>query len=233
MLTAILSLFGLGGVGLGVALFLMPGLRIAISGFLSAIPRQVWIGLAALAVLGGAVWWVSHKIETARAEGYAMGGKDREAQWASAFDEMHRKAAIYKAGFEQVSREQADALRDKTDETIRRNAVAADDLRLRGPGAATAPVCRPGGSAPDRGAADRPDHSGRPADAPLAPLPADEPLAIVPWADLVSFAQQHDRYRAERGAVIEHIDTQNRLLADLRAKLQAAVPEFGGDPPPH
>lgn len=222
-------LLGLGGIGFGVALVMMPGLRLAISGIIAAIPPKVWIGLAALAVAGGAVWWVSNQIDGARAEGYAQGGKDREAQWASAFSEMQRKAGIYKAGFEQVSREQAAALWSKTDETLRRNSAAADDLRLRGPGAAAAPVCRSGDGAPDRGAADRPGASRGPGDAPLAPVPDNEALAIVPWLQLTRFAEEHDRTRAELDATLEHIDGQNRLFDDLRAKLQAAVPKMPVD----
>lgn len=230
MLTVILGALGLGGVG--AALFLFPALRALLGGVARAIPPKGWAIIAAVLVLLAGAWWVNRRIDAADAAGYARATRDRDAAWAAAFDTAHAKGLDYRAKFEQRSRELADAIRSKTDETLRRNAVAADDLRLRGPGAAAAPVCRSGGGAGAGPAARGPRPPGGPGDAPVAPVPDGEPLAILPWADVTRFAEQHDRYRAERNALIEHADAQAAALEELRTKLQAALdaarPEFGG-----
>lgn len=198
---------------------------------LGRVPRWAWIALA-VAVLGWLAWrWHDGRIEQLRTEVRVAAIAARDQQWQRGFDEMQRKAGIYKGGFLAASAREARLLRRRTDETLRRSAAAADDLRLQGPGrAAAAPGCRSFTGAADRGDTGRPGPAGWPADAPLAPVPDQERLALLPWAGTTRFAEEHDRYRAERNALIEHVDTQNRLIADLRAKLEAAVPRLSAPP---
>jgi hypothetical protein len=232
MLTGILGALGLGGAG--ALLFLFPALRTALLLFARRIPPRLWLALAVLALavlalIGAAVWWHRSAVADARADGFAAGSAARDLAWQGSFDTALAKGLKYKADFEQASQQLAVALRSKTDETLRRNAATADALRLRGPGAAAAPVCRSGSVAATGPAASGPRPPGGPGDAPVDHLPADQGLAILRWTDLVRFAEQHDRYRAEREALIEHHDAQAKALEELRAKLAAALPGFGGN----
>lgn len=191
MISAILSLLGLGGIG--AALFFLPGLRAAVAGICRAIPPKVWLALACIALLAGAVWYHGRAVDRARAEG-------REAanlQWQGAFDTAHRAALQWRAAYQDTSTRLA-TIRKEAHETERRRIAAdADTLRLRGPGRAAAPVCGridPAGLSPAPGGPERPD---RPGNAPLAPLPDGEPMAIVPWRDLTRWGEQADQWRSE------------------------------------
>lgn len=227
MLGWVLGALGLGGAS--AVLFLFPALREALVMIARRIPPRVWLVLGVLALIAAGLWWHRSAVADARAEGMIAGRAERDLAWQRSFDTALAKGLKYKADYQLASQQLAAAIRSKTDETLRRNGAAADALRLRGPGASAAPVCRSGGSAATGPAAGGRRPAGGPGDAPLDHLPADPGLAIVPWSDLVRFAEQHDRFRAERNALIEHHDAQAKALDDLRAKLAAALPGFGAD----
>ncbi len=160
----------------GAALKLSP-----VGRFLKAIPREVWIGLAVLALIAGGVIYHKRAVSNARTEGHAAGVKAEG-------DRIAAKAAVIKAKADKLAAE----LRSKNDATIRAIAGDADDLRVRGPGKA-------GCGSPAAASSGRLVPPARPGDAPLAPLPYPEwnELIGLPFAPTVAFAEQHDLCRAE------------------------------------
>lgn len=146
--------------------------------FLKAVPWQVWaaIGLAVALWLG--VQWHQHEAGQAL-EAAEKRGEDR------AYANVEAKAKA----LEEKARELAQQIRSRTDETNRRIAGDADDLRLRGPGRAACPV------APPAGAGGR-DEAGGAGDAAGPQMPSGD-RAAVPWGWLVDRAEQCDLNRAE------------------------------------
>lgn len=230
MLTAILSLLGLGGIGFGVALVMMPGLRLAVSGIIAAIPPRILLALGAAVLLGGAFWLhqarAAGQIKAARAAGYAAG----VAEMKQSFDTLHGAVLTWKQAHQNTAAALSDANRRRFDEDLRANAARADDLRLRGPGRASAADCRPGSRAGLAAAAGGPQPVGGRADGPVAPVPPDEPLALVPWADFVARSEDADADRSE--ALTWRNWYQEQVKALNAAKRELPKPDLGGESPP-
>ncbi len=233
MLTILLSLLGVGGVA-GLALrFLAPGLISKGMGLFDRLPKWLVYGLAALLVLGIAYFWHGHVVKVAYREAYAAGEKDADRRWKGAFAEMKRASGQWRQNYEKRSSQLSDALRTAHEQDLRRIAADADDLRLRGPGRAAAPGCRPGSAA---GLGPAAGQGGQPAPgpgAPASPLPAGDRLAIVPWGWTVRQAEEHDQLLAEvklwRTWYVEEGALYSQAKADLRARLDAIKVPPPGD----
>ncbi len=227
---SIISILGGGGLLGGIVmLVLRPALRGAAGGFLKGIPPKVWAAIAAVALLGGGVWWVNHKIDAAYDRGRAEMKIERDAAWQGAFDLMKQTSEKWKAGFEAKARALADEERKHHEQDLRRNAAVADDLRLRGPGAATAPRCRPIGDPGPGTAASGAVSAPAGPDAPGPDVPADGGQAIVPWGWLVQRAQEHDDLLSEVSTWRRWYPRQADALR--QAKRELPSPEFGQHPP--
>lgn len=150
-----------------------------------SIPRQVWIGLAVLAVIAGGIWWHKHTVSNARKEGYAAGVKYEGERIAA-------KAKKIKDNADRISAGISDALRNRNNEENRAIARGADDLRLLGPGKAACPR-NPGISSAARGSVP----PGQGANAPASEVPVSDGFAAVPWGWLVDNAEQCDLNRSE------------------------------------
>ena len=172
--------------------------------FLSAIPRPVWIALAAVAVFGVAYAYHRNAVNDARKAGYAQGVRDESARIA-------KKAAALKREVDSLSMRIAAKLRERNDETNRAIARDADDLRLRGPGKAACPrvALVPGGSGRSVAAGGRAD--GAPAQVPIG-----DGFAAVPWGWLVDRAETSDLNRAEVLAWREWHRQQSEAWAKLK-----------------
>lgn len=144
-------------------------------GFLRAVPWQVWLALA----LGAAV------LLHLRSDRAALRKADA-AGYSRAMNEIETKARALAAKADAL----ASRIRTKADEDARHIADRADDLRLRGPGAARCSY------APPAAPASRREPSGGAGDAARAPMPADE-RAAVPWDWLVAQAERCDLNRNE------------------------------------
>lgn len=219
MIAAIVSALGLGGLGLAIAFIpgfgagLLKMLKVAVE----IVAEHPWqAACAALALWGAWERWDGIR------------GWDRAAEWKAHHDKhlAADKASIASAinWRKQVEEGQTiitELIKDKADAEDRLNAALADSLRLRGPGRATA-LCRPRGSAGLPASAGGPVAPGGPGDAPLAPVPDDEPMAVLPWRDLVARAEDADRNRTEVMAWRAWYPKQAELL---KAPSAADIPE--------
>lgn len=160
----------------GAALKLSP-----IGKFLKDIPREVWIGLAVLALIAGGVIYHKRAVSNARTEGHAAGVKAEGERIAAKVLELKVKADKLAAD-----------IRRKNDATNRAIAGDADALRVRGAGKAS---CL-GPAASSAGGRVAP---GGKADAAVDPLPGRERVELIglPFADLVNAAERCDLNRAE------------------------------------
>jgi len=172
---------GLAGIGASVALRMSP-----VGAFLKRIPRGVWIALAVAALLGIGVLMHGRAVRKAHDAAYAQGRADEAAR-------IERKALRIAAKATAI----AQAVKDRNNETNRRIAGDADDLRVRGPGKAA--CLNP--AAPSAG---RHQPPSRPGDDPTGQVPVGNglanslpELAAVPWPWLVDRAEQCDLNRAE------------------------------------
>lgn len=230
-MSLILSLLGLGGGIVGIAAhFLFPKLFPGIWTALGKAPRWLIYGGIGLIALVCAFIWHGHEVKQVKAAAFAAGEAKADKDWQTSFDSL-------KGAFDKVlakSKERrikiSDFERQLHDQAIRRNADAANDLRLRGPGRAAAPICRanldtgpgtgpsgPAGSAPDR-------------DAPRPEMPADGGQAIVPWGWLVQRAQEHDDLLSEVTTWRRWYPQQ--AAENERFKREIPQPEFGKPPTP-
>ncbi len=147
---------------------------------LSRFWKPLLIGLAILA----AVLWHQHIAHNAIAAAEKRGE-------ARAYANVERQARELTAKADALNGKIAGAMREKNREENARIAADADDLRLRGPGAA-----RCAGVTRLPAAAGGSQSAGRNGDAtgPQMP-PADS--AAVPWGWLVDRGEEHDLNRAE------------------------------------
>lgn len=146
---------------------------LAIRGFLSRIPKAVWLALGVLACLF--LIWRWHNGEIKEAE---KRGADR------AYAAVEKKALELKAQADAA----ADKIRSKTDEQARTIAADADVIRMSGPGKARAcPVPQSPG---------RREEAGGRTDAAGPEVPTDD-RAAVPWQWLAQRAEQCDLNRNE------------------------------------
>lgn len=228
MLTFLLSTLGIGGAALALRIF-APGLRAAISGIAQAIPPKVWLVIAGLAALGGAWWWHTGTVSAAYNRGYAQATVERDAQWRGAFAKMNAAAEMWRDNFDRQGAALAAEIGAKHAQELRANAARADALRLRGPGRSAA-CLNPGGAAgllPGSGGHDAP---GGAADAGVAGLPHEVPMAILPWPDLIQRSEDADADRAEVKAWREWYARTTAEWEEYRAKLKRELPtpKFGG-----
>lgn len=228
MLTLILSTLGLGGAALALRVF-APAVWAVLSGVAQAIPPKVWLVIAGLAALGGAWWWHTSTVKAAYNRGYAQATVDRDAQWRGAFAKMNAAAEMWRDNFDRQGAALAAEIGAKHAQELRANAARADALRLRGPGRAAA-CLNPGGGAglaPGSGGHDAP---GGAADAGMAGLPDETPMAIVPWPDLIQRSEDADADRAEVKAWREWYARTTAEWEEYRAKLKRELPtpKFGG-----
>lgn len=193
---------------------------------LKFLPSWLWIaicgavGLGALTVLHNR--HASKQIEAA----FNRGWDERDKQYNVAVVKAKAEAQLWKERYEKSAADLT-ALRSETHaQNLRDIAADADDLRLRGPGAAAAGSCaRPGdraGSATTPGGS---ESTAGPADAPVAPLPAEQPLAVVPWGDLVRRAEEHDALRDE--ALTWRTWYLDNAAALAKAKSELPTPNLG------
>ncbi len=189
---------------------------------LAKIPPKVWLVLAALAAAGALLWWHNHAVEEARKEGREAADKE----WKGAFDTMHKAALDLTDAYNATATALANARKEAHEQDRRRIAADADALRLRGPGRAAAPVCGRRDAASLSPAPGGPDSPNRPADAPLAPMPDDQPAAILPWTGTVAFAESHDRWRSEALTWRSWHRDMRAAHEEARARLAKTKPEF-------
>ena len=166
-------------------------------GFLKSLPWQVWAVLGAIVLVWLGTTYHQRAVDNALAEAYAQGGDDSDKAWAKAYEEVLAKALEKQIEHNAKVRELNNKLGERHAQELRSNSALADDLRVRGPGAASA-RCRPGDSAGLPGA---PVTHGSGAGGPAAPVgevsDGDGGLALVPWADLVAHAERADANRSE------------------------------------
>lgn len=170
---------------------------------LKSIPRQVWIAIAAVAILlvGSCV----HKRAVIKygKEQYAAGVK---AEGDRIADEAKRMKARIDAQSAQISQ----LLKDKNDAQNRAIARSADDLRLRGPGKA---ICPGHSSLPaSPGESIAPSWSGN---AATGQVPGGE-WGAVPWGWFLDSAERCDLNRAEVLAWREWYAKQSEAWAKIR-----------------
>lgn len=225
MLTLLLSTLGLGGAGLALRLF-APALFGTIAKVFAAIPPKVWLVLAALALLGGAYWYHRSTMADAYEAGKVAGAAARDAKWQASFDRMEAAADQWRTNFEQSTSTITERIRDENAAELRRIGARADGLRLRGPGQATAPACavREGAArlpSPTGG----PQPTGQPVANGMAGLPDEEPLALVPWPDLVQRSEAADADAAEVKAWRTWYAKQKDAWEAARKRLVDALPE--------
>jgi hypothetical protein len=175
---------------------------------IAKVPRWAWIALAVVLLLVAGAIWHHHKAQAAIDDAVSAAVTARDAQWQKRLDQAQADALAWKGKAEANARTISDLKRKQHDEDLRRIADDAGDLRLRGPGAAAAPDCRPGDHPGLPAAAGRPEQSGRAGSAAPGALPAAngaaglsgavaERLAIVPWGWLVDVGKGSDDSRAE------------------------------------
>jgi hypothetical protein len=105
----------------------------------------------------------------------------------------------------------ADKIRNKANAKARTVTVAADDLRVRGPGKAACPAVAVTGSGGHVGTAGS-------ADGAVAAVPGAQgsELIAVPFAVLVDFAEQHDKCLIEAWSWRENYLAQSKIVATER-----------------
>lgn len=159
----------------------MLGAFLARSALMKMVPKWVWIALAGAALVLLGLWWHSGKVKAFGDERYRAGWESR----GQVIDVLQKRLAAKDA-------ELARALRSKHNEQIRRIAVAADAVRVRGPGQA---LCSPAAVPAVSGGA----QAGGAGNGAVANVHNQqrEPLVGLPFAAAVDFAEQHDTLRAE------------------------------------
>jgi hypothetical protein len=231
-MTILFSLLGLGGVGgIVAAWFMVPAFPLIVNRILAAIPPKVLYALLGLIALTFAVIWHGHVVKQVKAAAFAEGKTHTDGEWKTAYET--EKAAFDK--IMQVAKDRREKIstleRQRHDEAIRYNAALADDLRLRGPGRASAPQCRSNLATGLPAAAGGP---GQPAPDPNAPgpeMPADGGQAIVPWGWQVQRAQEHDDLLAEVTSWRRWYPQQAAEFDRLKREIPS--PEFGHPTPTH
>lgn len=164
--------------------------------FLKRIPRWMWVTLAVVIAIVIASLVHQHYAGKRIAAAYAQGEQAADEKWQTAFDSMQATSETWRNRYQEQSLALTQYLGDQHAQTLRDNAVRADTLRLRGPGAAAA-RCGPGiatGLPSLPGAADgssaEPDVAG-------SSVPSGDGFAVVPWGWLVQRAEEHDALLSE------------------------------------
>ncbi|MBH0113250.1 hypothetical protein I5E68_09860 [Novosphingobium sp. YJ-S2-02] len=208
MLAALAARFGLS--------LLMSRLRMIVG----RVPASLWIVLAV--VLIGTAGVILHRREVAAhyKTAYEAGRTAERALWERRLADARDEGERWRSDYEAAAAKLTTQIGENHALETRLAAALADDLRVQGPGRAgvcPGPAAAAGGSRTADG----------PADAPLAPLPPEQPLAIVPWGDLVRYAEQADLARAE--AVTWRTWYLANVEALRKARLDAPSPLFGNE----
>lgn len=226
----IFSLLGLGGIGGIMAMwFMVPAFPLIVGRILTAIPPKVLYALLGVIALTFAVIWHGHEVKQVKAAAFTAGRTAGITEMRASYDKL-------KAAFDleaQTSQKRAAIIseteRQLHEQDLRRNALAADDLRLRGPGKAAARICRPDV------AAGLPGRPGGPQITPAAPSPAGPEMptgdreAVVPWGWLVRTVQEHDDALDENAAWRRWYPQQAAEFDRLKREIPS--PEFGHPSP--
>ncbi len=193
-------MIALGALAAKAALAVSP-----IGRWLKRIPRSVWIKIAlVIAVLVGgfvAYRWHSNRVETMITAAEARGE-------ARAYKAINEATAVVEKKSVVISTE----IRSKAVEENRRTAERADTLRVSGPGKA-AYQCKPVAGVSTGG----PVAASQATDVPMAGVPGETrlDLIVVPFAELVAFAEQHDLNRTEVLSWRENQLKQTQLIEQL------------------
>ena len=170
---------------------------------LGGVPRWAWYAIGGVAAAIALFFLHLHFVHNYRDKIITV----NNTAWQKKLDKEHAAAMDWKHKFDQSQTKIAQEIRNRHEETLRNNAIVADDLRLHGPGAARCgqgnhPVAAAGAS----GSVSRPGQAD--AAGPAMP-PADS--AAVPWGWLVGRAEQCDGNRSE---VISWRDWYKQLQAN-------------------
>lgn len=191
---------------------------------LARVPWQVWAAIAGVLLLAAAAWYHQHKAHELYKQAYDAGRADERKAWQDNLAKAHSEAVNWKSKYGTAST----ALNAKIGENhalqTRLIAARADDLLMHGPGQAAATCARSGDHPGPAGSSGGHDASNGKTDDPLAPVPADQPLAIVPWNDLVRFGKQADDNRNEALTWRSWYAKNAELLR--KAKLALPPPDF-------
>jgi hypothetical protein len=139
MLTLLLSLLGVGGVG-GIAAFFYPQTAVTLfSGvkrWASRVPPKVWLYLGiAAAIFGALVWHVIHEHRAVKAQvtaAYAQGRNDYAVK-------VEKQARAIEAKANAVTGAINQTIRDRHNEELGRIHATGDALRLRRAGSGSLP----------------------------------------------------------------------------------------------
>lgn len=167
-------------------------------GWLKKIPDWFWICLCTLVGLYGLLVLHNHWVDRQISEAYQSGYNARSDEFDKALAKANDEARRWRDDYEDKTAALSKQIGETNALQVRNNALVADSLRLRGPGKAAAGSCagRGDSAGPSSGAGGSGSPPAGP-DAPLAPVPSDEPMAIVPWADLVRRAEESDAALSE------------------------------------
>ena len=153
--------------------------------FFKKIPWQGWLALAAAFVIGWHLWGDRSRLREARKEADKAG-------YSRAMFEVEARALRIEAKVKALDKSITTEIRNRNNEEARHIATTADNLRVRGPGAAR---CNVGPAVP--GSAGGRNPADRGANATPAGVPVEVGVAAVPWNWLVDRAEKCDVDRAE------------------------------------
>lgn len=194
-----------------------------VKNIVAKVPRWVWLTLAVVIALLAAVLVHQHYAQKRIDAAYAQGKADANKQWAEAFESMRKTSEAWKQRYETKSDALTNLERTRHEETLRANAARADDLRLHGPGRASAAYCRPGNDPRLSGLPGGQDGTPAQPDAPGPQVPSGDGFAIVPWSWLVQRAEEHDALLSEvttsRRWHTEQEALRNEAIKDLKDRL--------------
>ncbi|MFA7604542.1 MAG: hypothetical protein WCY29_16200 [Novosphingobium sp.] len=194
-----------------------------------AIPRQAWIALACLALLVAGHWLHQRRAEAAIGAARAAGRAEAEARWQEAFAKMEQAARQWRSNYEAASSRISAEIGEQHAQDLRSNASRARALLVRGPGRAAAACGEPGGGAGLSAAAGGHEPADRQPDAGLDGVPEHQPLAIVPWPELIRRAEEADDDRSEVTAWRNWYRRQKALHDDKAGELPEPVFGHAGD----
>ena len=175
--------------------------------FLKSVPAWAWKAAAIVALLVGGYLYHQHRAHKAIAAAKLEQKQADDTAWAKALAKAHADALTWKARANAQAATIANDERKIHEQAVASNAAAADALRLRGPGAASAAHCGQGDHTGAPAAADRHDQATSGASATAAQVPSGD-WAIVPWSWVVQISQEHDDLLADVKSVIANDQKQ-------------------------
>ena len=192
---------------------------IAIKAFLSRLPGWLIWGLIGVAVMVAGVFLHERSVQRAISDAYNNGRAEEKKSWEGRLADANKDALRWRADYERAAADLSKLERERNDQDARAIRDAAADLLLRGPGRSAACPGSGGGTLAGAAAGGR-DQTGGGSDDPVAPVPAGEGLALVPWPGLTRYAQQADLNRAEVQSWRSWYLGQQKLLEERRKALE-------------